>query len=254
VALKSGRTFVSLVLMVPLFQTLFPHPAFGGRIIGTLAVGLDSFSEKYSVVDSDTSDTLTEFRTRLNIGFLQGNLSGSYLQVDGQSLVGQESLETMGRVSLTHRPGTSRFSLVGDVTYRTYRENTTYSFPNDFVRYHARAYVQRSLSESFRLRVTGRTEWVDYDRHTEFDQDHLRQSLEMSAEVDRSFTNSYRVAMGFTRKSIPDSSAISYQAFTGTFEYRLSLGLRRPVLGAILDADDRAADDWALWGGVREYS
>lgn len=231
--IRSGRNAFILVALALLPQMLTAGDAGAGKISGTIATGFDSFTEKYTIVEEDTLDRLTEFRTRLRLGYAQGAFPQNYFQLQGESLIGEESLETTGRINFVRRVGAYRLLADNDLVYRTYRDSSEYSFPNDFLRYNLRVYVQRDIAPGLSLRLTDRLEALDFDQRTEFDYDYLRNSVTLSADFDRDFTTTYHGALTFTNKSIPDSTEISYHAYSAAAEYRLTMDLNRYLYVAV---------------------
>lgn len=203
--------------------------AAGGRMTASFVAGFDSYTENYSVVDKDTLDQLNEFRTRIRLGYVQGVFSRDFFQVEGQSLIGGESFETTGSLRVIRRFGASRLSLNGEVTSRSYHENSSYTFANDFLRYGIRAYAQRQIAPDLLLRLSDRLEIVDFEERTEFDYDYVRNGIQLAATKENGFTSSYHATVGFTNKAIPDSSEIRYKAYEVGFEYRHSFDWRKQV-------------------------
>jgi hypothetical protein len=231
-----------ILLLAPFLLLLHPPGALAGEIKGSVVAGFDSYTEHYSVTQTTTFNQLTEFRTRLNIRYLHGVLLADYVQIGGQSLIGQESLETSGRVNLGRRIAATRIALDNVITHRTFRDNSSYVFANDFLRYNLRALLWREVLPGFSLGVTDRLEIVDFAERTEFDYDHVRNGIELAAVFDTDFTRSYRTAIGYVTKSVADSTEISYGAYTAAVEYRHTFGLYRQIF-LTLDAERRIYAD-----------
>ena len=101
--IRSGHNAFILVALALLSQMFTAGDAGAGKISGTIATGFDSFTEKYTIVEEDTQDRLTEFRTRLRLGYSEGTFPQNYFQLQGESLIGEESLETAGRINFVSR-------------------------------------------------------------------------------------------------------------------------------------------------------
>jgi len=221
-------------------------------VTGSIALGYDSYSENYSVVHIPALSELNEFRTRFSLGYVAGSILGNYALIEGQSLIGEQSLETVGRANLGRRFGGTRLSLDNIVTFRSYRENTVYTFANDYLRYDLRAQVRRQVTPGLSLALTNRMEIINFDEQTEFDYDYVRNGIELAVDIDRGFTTGYQVAIGYIHKAIPDSSEISYDAYTGALEYRHAFGLRRQLFIAI-DGERRVYADNTLRSPVWSF-
>lgn len=237
---RGGSVF--LLVLAQGLGWLSPTGAKGGELLGAVVVGFDSYSENYSVLQTTTVDRLAEFRTRLQLGYMQGSPIHDYWQIEAQSYIGEQSLEHAGRINLARRFGRSRLALENTLTSRSYHSGTTYSFANNFLRYDLRGIFQHTVSPGFTIGLTDRLEILDYDRRTEFDYDYIRNGLELSASVDRDFTKGYALSVNYVTKSIPDSSAISYAAVGAGLEYRHTLGVHRQIFIAI-DGERRDYQD-----------
>lgn len=243
--------------LFPLFVLTFPSPTSAGRIFGSVEAGFDSFTEKYSVVETDTLDRLTEFRTRLRLGYLTGNFIGSYIRFEGRANIGEESVESGGRIGMRGVRGRSRFVLDAEATHRYFRGNSVYTFANDFLRYNGRVFGEFRVRPDVSVRIADRIEIMDFERRTEFDYDFVRNHLLLSADIDAGFSTLYHASLGYANKSIPDSTEISYKALTGGLEFRTAWGNRRQIL--LTAAGERRTYDhkpgkspfWSLFSNVR---
>ncbi len=186
--IRRGHSWLAFIALTSLNFILPAGSAMAGKVSGSITTGFDSFTEKYTIVEEDTLDRLTEFRTRLRLGYTHGSFLKNYLQLQGESLVGEESLESTGRVYFIRRSDAARFAIDTDLTYRTFRDSSDYSFPNDFLRYNLRTYFQRTIAPGLSLRLTDRLEVLDFDQRTEFDYDYVRNSITLSGDLDRDLT------------------------------------------------------------------
>jgi hypothetical protein len=209
---------------------------------GSVALGFDSYSENYSVIQVPTLTRLNEFRTRLTLGYLHGSFLTDHVLVEARSLIGQESLDTAGRASFARRFGATRFLFDNTATFRSYREGTVYTFANDFLRYDLRAALTRQIASGLSIGLIDRLEVIDFDQRTEFDYDYVRNGVEVAVNYDRGFTSGYQATFGYTGKIVPDSTGISYDALTGGLEYRHTSGLHRQLFVAI-DGERRVYQD-----------
>lgn len=211
----------------------------GGRLTGSLEAGFDSFQERYSIVDEDTLDSITEFRSRASLGYMNGTFLKNYFHLEGRTLIGDDSYETTGRINFTklfQASGTTRFGFDGDATRRTFRDNSSYDFANDYTRIYFRTYLKKAFNKSFSVRLSDRFEHHNFDERTEFDYDYLRNRITLAGEFDWDLTTYVNAGIGFTTMSIPDSAEIEYRAFTPSIEFRHDAGLyKRLVLHSSLE-------------------
>ena len=226
--IRRGKLYL-LVAVAPLLNLLYPPAADAGDVAGRVEVGFDSFVEKYSVVETDTTDELTEFRTRINLGYAQGRLLTNYFLLEGESLIGEASFENSARFRFTRGFGRSRLGFMSDLTYRSFHDNSVYAFANDYLRYSGRIYLEAKPSPYTAVRLTDRFELLDFRERTQFDYDYLRNNVTISGEYDRDFITRLHGYLTFGGRSVPDSTEISYKGYTAGFEFRKTFGLNRQL-------------------------
>ncbi len=202
-----------------------------GRVTGSFDAGFDSFQEKYTIVDEDTLDSISEFRSRVALGYSGGSYLRDFFHVQSRALFGNDSFEYTGRLDLIKRlgSGSSRVAISADVTRRDYRDDSSYDFANNYTRYYLRSYMKWKPSPSTSIRISDRIEHLDYDDRTEFDYDYTRNSIKVQTEFDWNLTNLLNVGVRFTSMDIPDSTEIQYESWTPELELRLAPGLYRNV-------------------------
>jgi hypothetical protein len=211
----------------------------GGRLTGSVEAGFDSFQEKYTIVDDDTLDSITEFRSRLSLGYMNGTFLKDFFHLEGRTQLGDDSYETTGRLNFTkllQSSGSSRLGFSGDVTRRTFRDNSSYDFANDYTRLYLYTYLKKAFNNTVSVRLSERFEHQDFDDRTEFDYDYLRNKVTLIGEFDWNLTTYINTGISFTTMSIPDSSEIGYRAYTPVIEFRHDAGMyKRLVLHSSLE-------------------
>ena len=225
-----------------LFILLRPGLSWSGEVTGSVTVGYDSYSENYSFVQAPALTELSEIRTRLTLGYTTGMLLKDYFHIEGQSLIGEESVESMGRANLAYRFGGTRVTFDNALSYRKFHDSSIYLFANDFWRYDLRSTLKQAIGSNVIVGVTHRLEVINFAQRTEFDLDYKRNGIELSADIDNGFTSSYRATAGYVDKTIPDSTGISYGAVVGGLEYRHTFGLNRQIYLTV-DAERRTYAD-----------
>jgi len=201
------------------------------RLTATVDAGFDSFQERYSIVDSDTLDSIAEFRSRLALGYESGLPRSDYFHLQGMTLVGDENVEYTGQLDWTRRLGqrSSRVGAFADVTHRSFRNGTSYEFANDHTRYYFKSYAKWDGGGPLSLRLSDRVEYVDFRDRTEFDYDHAQNSVELSAEWERDLAGYLAVGVRYVTMDIPDSTQIQYEAWIPGVEFRAAPGLYKQV-------------------------
>jgi hypothetical protein len=213
---------------------LSPQALSAGQVSGSVEFGFDSFTEKYSIIERDTLDRLTEFRSRFNLGYLRGSMLNEYLRLEGQGLIGESSYDGIGKVKFMKRLGSrTRFLLDSEIMKRSFRDDSEYEFANDFLKYNLRAYLRRSIKPSVSVQLTEKVEWMDFEEQTEFDYDYARNHVVLSGDYEPDLSTLFHGAFGLANKSIPDTTEISYKAYTMALEMRRSFGFYRQFFMAV---------------------
>ncbi|MFH1756222.1 MAG: hypothetical protein ABIA59_11040 [Candidatus Latescibacterota bacterium] len=223
-----------IIVVFSLFVLIaVPCKAGGGKITGLLESGFDSFTEKYSIIEEDTLDDVTEFQTRINLGYLNGARFRDYWLIEGRATAGNNIYEGEGRLKLASSSATYRFGADIEAVIRRFRANSAYSFPNDYDRYYLRTYLQRQLSPAIALRVSDRLERMNFADNTEFDYDYWMNTVALSSDIDLSMTSSLYASIGYSAKSIPDTAEISYRAIAAHIDFTEYLGANRQIVLSI---------------------
>jgi hypothetical protein len=204
-----------------------------GRITGAIETGFDSFTEKYSIIEEDTLDDVTEFQTRIGLGYLHGNRFKDYFLAEGRAVVGNNIYEGEGRLKITSCNGAYKYGADIEGTVKRFQDNSTYTFPNNYERYNLRAFFQRHLSPFLSLRFSERLERMDFEQITEFDYDYWLNTLSVSSDIEPTLTSHLYAAVGYSHKVIPDTTEISYRAIRTLLDFRNYMGLNRQIVLSI---------------------
>ena len=159
----------------------------------------------------------------MSLGYITGTFLQDFFHVEGRTVLGDDSYETTGRFKLAKRLSNERYfgiGLDGEIARRTFRDNSSYEFANDYTRYYFRAFLKKVLGDVVSVRLSEHFENQDFDDRTEFDYDYLRNSVTLTGEFDWGITTYLNAGLTYTSKSIPDSTGIGYGAVTPTVEFR----------------------------------
>jgi len=227
-----------------------------GRLTGSVGAGFDSFQEKYTIVDEDTLDSITEFRSRLSLGYVAGSLFEDFFHLEGRTLLGDDSYETTGRFKVAKRLGNEhyfRIGIDGEIIRRTFRDNSSYEYGNDYARYYFCFSLKKVLSNVVSVRLSDRFEHQDFDKRTEFDYDYARNSVTLNGDFDWGLATFLNTGVTLTTKSVPDSTAIGYTSISPALEFRHDAGInKRMLVFTSFERRDYQNDDvrspyWALF-------
>ena len=228
---RAGCVVLLLLCIAPVRAPAHDDPS-GGRLSGSVDAGFDSFQERYSIVDEDTLDSITEFRSRLALGYENGSPFGDYFHLQGITVLGDQNFEYTGQLDLIERfgPRASRLVLFADVTHRGFLDDSSYEFANDHTRYYLRSYAKWDAADWASLRVSDRVEHVDFAERTEFDYDHTRNTVSLQSELNWHLVHFFAAGLDFTTMTIPDTTEIQYESWKPLVEYRAAPGLYKSIL------------------------
>ncbi len=213
------------------------------RLIGGAEVGYDSFSERYSILDSDTVDSVSELRTRLRVALAGGSLFGNYAEAGARYFWGENSNDWIGHARTTYNLSPKiRMGLDGEFSFRNYPDDSDYEFANPYQRGFLRTY-SRFGWDGGAVQVSNRLERLDFENRTEFDYDYTRNTANASVELNHDFTTFVIIGMGYTYRDVPDSAEIAYDAYRPALEFRWLRDTRRQAyLSASAERRVYAAD------------
>lgn len=221
-------------------------PAAGGRWLGSVEAGYDSFTERYSVADDDTLSSVDEFRSRVRLAYAIGLLGRDYTLLETRAMWGESSWDAAARAMLTRRFGSAARHVAtfdAELARRGFREGSTYEFPNDYTRAAARAGLRARLSPALTLRLEDRAELVDYDQRTEFDYDYVKNNASAALDVSRDPTRGVIAGLRVTTFTVPDSTEIEYLAWIPFAEYRTFEDMHdRALVGLSVERRDYPED------------
>jgi hypothetical protein len=202
-----------------------PSPAqAAGRWLGAVEMGFDTYTERYSIAESDTLSSINEARTRLRLAWVTGSLGRNYTLLEGRQYIGQSSWESAAHGMLTRRLGGGGawvVNLDGEIARRGFQEGSGYEFTNDYTRAYARAGVRARAGSQLTVRLDDRIENLNYDQRTEFDYDYTRNVATAMLDVGRDPFRGVSGGVRFSTMSIPDSTEIEYYSLGPMLELRV---------------------------------
>lgn len=189
-----------------------------------LLFGYDSFIDRYTIVDDDTSEVTHEYYAGLD----------NHLRHDSRSLkyslrnifrYGNQTIDEYAEGAFS--AGTRRRGLVqarADLRLKAFREGSDYEFGNDYLQSNAYLSLGKEFRDEFYIVSKSRAELIDYDERTDFDYDYRYIDTGLGIELGSFFGKFASVSAAFGRRECPDTSALSYDRFLGTADGRLANG------------------------------
>jgi hypothetical protein len=187
-----------------------------------LAVGYDSFGQRYVVDESDTLDLVNELSARLVTGVeYRGRASFGIKNTLG---LGNQATRDdvyahleLGRPSLQLRAEQ-------ELHYKTYAPQADFSESSDYITGLTRASLRMRLAPRWRLRLEERLEWTGFATPTPFSYDYRMNDAVATLEREYRFLSRLAVGYGYGWRDVPDSSAIDYQRHVVRADWDHELG------------------------------
>ncbi len=184
------------------------------RLSATLAVGFDSFSEKYSIVEADTLAYANEINSTLGVSYrapIKG--TGVLLAADefSASTAALRNRLTLG-LDLPRRQD-DRLTMGNTLTLRRYfarDRDDELALPSDHIEDEAEVRYRARLTDHVTMAVRDRFDLVDYRTQTPYELDSYRNRIGGEAVIEPEPMSRLAIAYDFARQAVPDSSAIDY--------------------------------------------
>ncbi|HSG29043.1 MAG TPA: hypothetical protein VLA34_11225, partial [Candidatus Krumholzibacterium sp.] len=223
--MKRSRPFfrkTAAALLLSLFLIPPPHAcAESPRIGADLTLGYDSFIDRFTILEEDTSDVLQEIYLSLGTDL---RLRGRGLKFDaGNSFkYGEQAISDYFIGSLS--AGSAErllFDLRHSLRMKFFREGSDYEFGNDYIQSNTSMRLTRRLRAGPRIAVKGRMEHIDYTERTYYDYDYLYLDGGIEAEAGSYFGNFVRLSGSIGHRSVPDTTALSYDRRIADVEFHI---------------------------------
>lgn len=205
-----------------------------------LIFGYDSFIDRYTIVEDDTSEVTHEF-----YGGLDNHLrhSGESLKYSLRNLFryGNQSIDEYAEGAFS--AGSREDWLVqarADLRLKHFREGSDYEFGNDYLQTDAFLSLGKELGDRCYVVSKSRIELMDYEERTDFDYDYRYLDTGLGVELGSYFGRFGSVFAAIGRKESPDTTELAYDRFLGSAQVRVSAGAS--LFDLSLSADRRLYD------------
>jgi hypothetical protein len=187
------------------------------------SVGYDSFVDRYTILDTDTVETVQElyFGFGNSLHYKNGATKagvGSLFRYGNQTV--DENVDIDGTFSPAH---STLLDVRGNVHWRHFQKGSDYDFGNDFMQADAIGRIRRSFGEYAHMDLRSRVEIVDYLRRTEFDYDY--RYFDVGAQIEAGPDLNRMVLFGVTvgSRTVSDTTALSFDRILTELEARITL-------------------------------
>ncbi len=202
---------LSLFLVLSFAWAYLPVPARCGRIVETrLTTGFDSFINRYTILENDTTEALNEFYLRLFNRIYKGNARKQPL-LSNMLKIGDQSVDDRLDLDLhLGDPNSFGTQFSGTAYIKHFHEKSDYPLSNDYRQYNSTLKLGLKLAEGLSLNSRSRAELVDYDERTDFDYDY--HYLETGVELYGGdiLENLFRLSAALGTSEAPDTAQLGF--------------------------------------------
>ncbi len=190
---------------------LLPSSLLRAENSNSIVTGYDSFIDHYTILQDDTTEILNEYYTSLTNRFAFDNAKmkpelGNSLKIGNQTVGNRMDLGLQfGRESFI------KTELKTDLYIKHFRENSDYSFSNDYKQLNTRLNIGRKFSDNIEIYSRSRLEIVDYENRTEFDYDYNYIDTGVEISAGSILNNLFHVSASYGSREAPDTTALSYK-------------------------------------------
>lgn len=210
------------ILSALVLACLFTISPLAAETQNRISSGYDSFIDRYTVLENDTTESLNEYYLNMTNRF-SGGLMGINSNFRNSLKFGNQTVDERFRMSL-ELSGESSFEvrLETDFYLKNFREGSDYSFSNNYRQLNTSLKIGRKLSDNLRIRSRTRFELTDYDDHTSFDYDYNYMDTGVECDIGSILGNTLRAVASFGVCEAPDTTELSYDR--NIFEISTYLG------------------------------
>lgn len=205
-----------------------------------LISGYDSFIDRFTILEYDTSEVTHEYYAGLDAHLRSYDPSLSY-SLRSTFRYGNQTIDEYAEGSVS--AGSRARGLVqarADLRLKRFREGSDYGFGNDYLQSNAFLSLGRELGGGVYAAWKSRAELIDYEERTEFDYDYRYLDTGLAIEIGSFFGRFASFSAAFGRRECPDTTDLGYDRLIGSGEGRISDG---PIsLELSISADRRGYD------------
>jgi hypothetical protein len=189
-----------------------------------LLAGYDSFIDRFTLIEDDTTETVHEYYTALDNFFLTGS-GPTKFTLRNIFKYGNQTVDNDLNAVLN---AGSRKSLLmqfrGNLRLKYFREGSDYEFGNDYLQSNLHLKLGRQFGERWYVISKSRVEVTDFEERTQFDYDYHYFDTGLGVETGSYFNKYARVFAALGRREAPDTTDMSFNRFHTEAEARLNSG------------------------------
>jgi len=222
--LPFGAQALSAALALTILVLFIAPPADAAELRNRLLAGYDSFIDRFTLIEEDTTETVHDLYAGMdNFFLLEG--AGTKLSLRNLFKYGNQTIDDdFSGVFNAGSDGNWLMQLRADLRFKIFREGSDYEFGNDYAQSNLHLKLGRKIGESWYLLSKTRAELTRFDEKTQFDYDYDYLDTGLGTEAGNYFGRFLRVFASVGHREAPDTTDLSFDRFLGEADARFSDG------------------------------
>jgi hypothetical protein len=214
----------SLAPVLALIIILSAPPAEAAELRNRLLAGYDSFIDRYTLIEDDTTDTVHEYYFGLDNFILTGSGTTKFTLRNIFKYGNQTVDNDLNGVLNAGSRKSWLMQLRGNLRLKYFREGSDYEFGNDYAQSNLHLKLGKQIGESWYVLSKSRAEMIAFDERTQFDYDYYYLDTGLGVESGSYFNRYIRVFASLGHREAPDTTDLNFDRFLTEAEVRLSSG------------------------------
>ena len=224
---KSWNRIVSVLkaaLVLSIIILLSTLPADAAELRNRLLAGYDSFMDRFTLIEDDTTEVIHEYYLGMDNFFLTGSGSTKFT-LRNLFKYGNQTVDDdlNGVLNAGSREGWL-LQLRGNLRLKFFRENSDYEFGNDYAQSNIHLKLGKQVADKWYVLSKSRAEMIVFDERTQFDYDYHYFDTGLGVETGSYFGRYVRVFSALGHREAPDTTDLSFDRSLTEAELRLSSG------------------------------
>lgn len=224
---KTGLLRVLALSLAPaLLLIILPPapPADAAELRNRLLAGYDSFIDRFTLIEDDTTETVHEYYVGLDNFLLTGGGTTKFTLRNIFKYGNQTIDNDLNGVFNAGSRSRGLIQLRGNFRLKFFREGSDYEFGNDYAQSNIHLKLGKQFGEKWYVLSKTRAELVAFDEKTQFDYDYRYLDTGLGVESGGYFNRYLRVFAALGHREVPDTTDLSFDRFVTEAEARLSSG------------------------------
>jgi len=236
-------------------------PANAVELRNRLFAGYDSFIDRFTLIEDDTTETIHEYYTGLDNYFIVAKGPVKFT-LRNMFKYGNQTIDNdLNGVLNAGSRKSLLMQLRGNLRLKYFRERSVYAFGNDYAQSNLHLKLGKQLGDRWYVISKSRVEIIAFEDRTQFDYDYRYFDTGLGVETGSYFNRYVRVFAALGRREAPDTTDLNFNRLRTEAEVRLSSGSLSFDLSAFGDRREyegiTRSDYWfifstgsATWTGI----